>query len=154
MQQQVRSLASAFSLHRLRIALAALMAAVTVSIVSPPAHANPAAKATEREFAEAVEQFKQGKRSLAFGKFIRLANRGDVDAARIALFMHGYGPTLWGAHWEADREDVEYWATLVRNSATAGRPQPAFDPVAVVPKVKVKQVRSSTPVVVGRSSGE
>jgi hypothetical protein len=154
MQKQTRSLASVFTPRQLRFALAALVAAVAVAIVSPAARANPAAKATEREFAEAVEQFKQGKRSLAFGKFIRLANRGDVDAARIALFMHGYGPTLWGAHWEADREDVEYWTTLVRNSATAGRPQPAFEPIAVVPKVKVKQVRSSTPVVVGRGSGE
>lgn len=144
MQRQVRNLASAFL----------VVAAMAVTVASPAARANPAAKAMEREFGEAVEQFKAGKRSLAFGKFIRLANRGDVDAARIALFMHAYGATLWGAHWEADREDIEYWTTLVKNSQTAGRPQPAFEPLQVVQKSKIKQVRGTTPVVVGRSSGE
>lgn len=153
MQQEVRILVKAFEPRHLRYALAVLVAAVGLATASPAAHANPAAKAMEREFSEAVDQFKQGRRSLAFGKFIRLANRGDVDAARIALFMHAYGATLWGAHWEADREDLEYWTTLVKNSQTAGRPQPLFEPVQMVQKSKIKQVRGTTPVV-GRSSGE
>ena len=101
--QKARPIASVLTREHLRFALAALVAAVALSVASPSARANLAAQAAEREFADAVEQFKQGKRALAFGKFIRMANRGDVDAARIALFMHTYGPTLWGAHWEAGR---------------------------------------------------
>lgn len=153
MQQEVRFLVDAINPRQLRCALAVLVVAAGLAIASPAARANPAVKAMEREFTEAVDQFKQGRRSLAFGKFIRLANRGDVDAARIALFMHAYGATLWGAHWEADREDLEYWTTLVKNSQTAGRPQPVFEPVQMVQKSKIKQVRG-TPVAVGRTSGE
>lgn len=152
-QLKVRTLAPALTQRHLRFAFAALVAAIALASASP-ARANPASRIADREFNAAVEQFKEGKRSHAFGMFIALANRGDVDAARIALFMHTYGPTLWGTHWEAAREDIEYWTSLVRNSTTAGRPQPAFEPLAVVPKAKVRQVRAPRTVTVGSSSGE
>lgn len=141
MQEQIRILAHLPSGRQLRFALAALAAAVAFAIAAP-AHAN-GAKAAEREFADAVQQFKEGRRAHAFGMFIALANRGDVDAARIALFMHQFGPTLYGSHWEASRDDIDYWNTLLRNSSTAGRAQPAFVPLAVAPKAKVKQVRTT-----------
>ncbi|MDB5857825.1 MAG: hypothetical protein JWQ76_1514 [Ramlibacter sp.] len=92
---------------------------------------------TEREFNEAVQQFKNGRRSEAFGRFIALANRGDVDAARIALHLHTYGSLLYSTQWEAGREDIEYWTMLVRNSPTAGRPQAEY-PVFVAQPVKAK----------------
>jgi len=152
MHKQAESRIQERQLQRLRLALAAFVAAATFGLAAP-AQAN-ASRIADREFAEAVQQFKQGRRSHAFGMFIALANRGDIDAARIALFMHSYGPTLWGAHWEAGEEDVEYWTTLVRNSSSAGRPQPAFEPLAVVPKGKLKQVRSSRPLVGAGSPGE
>ena len=99
----------------------------------------------EREFDDAVKTFTDGRRSEAFGRFIALANRGDVDAARIALFMHTYGPLLWGSHWEAGREDMEYWTTLLRNSSAASaRAQPAFVPLAVAPaKNRLKTVSAT-----------
>lgn len=151
MHQPARSL-DARQRQSLRLALAAVVAAAAFGLASP-AHAN-ASQIADREFADAIQQFKQGRRSHAFGMLIALANRGDIDAARIALFMHSYGPTLWGTHWEAGHEDVEYWTSLVRNSSTAGRPQPAFQPLAVVPKGKLKQVRSARPLVGAGSSGE
>lgn len=152
MQQQVRILAHAFTPRQLRFTLAALVAAVAFALAAP-AHAN-AAKAAEREFADAVQQFKEGRRAHAFGMFIALANRGDVDAARIALFMHQFGPTLYGTHWEASRDDIEYWNTLLRNSSTAGRAQPDFVPLAAVPKTKVKQVRTTRVAAAANSGAE
>ena len=103
------------------------------------------ASLAQRDFDEAVNSFKDGRRSEAFGRFIALANRGDVDAARIALFLHNYGAVLYGTHWEAGREDMEYWNTLVRNSSPASaRAEPAFDPLAVAPqKTRLKQVSTS-----------
>jgi len=99
---------------------------------------------TEREFSEAVQQFKAGRRAEAFGRFIALANRGDVDSARIALHLHTYGSVLYGAQWEAGREDVEYWTTLVRNSPTAGRGQPEYKPFIAQPvKAKVVPVQKT-----------
>ncbi|RYF18114.1 MAG: hypothetical protein EOO30_04755 [Comamonadaceae bacterium] len=135
--------------QHLRAAALAAAAAVTIAFAGP-AIANPAQAAADRQFAQAVQFHKEGRHAPAFGLFIDLANRGDVDAARIALFMHQYGPMLYGKHWEAGREDVEYWTTLVRNSSVAGRQQPDFVPLAVVAKGKhVKQVRAPARPVTG-----
>lgn len=82
----------------------------------------------DREYAEAVRSFRSGRTADAFGRFIDLANRGDVDAARIALFMHSYGPTLYGTYWEAGAQDVEYWTSLVRNSPASTRRVAEFQP--------------------------
>lgn len=144
MQKQVCSFASQFFTRQLRWTLAALLAAVSLALPAA-AHANGARTVAEREFQEAVQQYHAGRKAEAFGRFIALANRGDVDAARIALFMHGYGPLLYGKHWEAGREDIEYWQNLVRNSSAASvRAQPDFVPLAVAPaKGKARQVRTA-----------
>jgi hypothetical protein len=153
MQKQIQILARALDPQTLRFASGCVLVVLALSL-GAPARANPAKAAADREFAAAVEQFKEGRKAHAFGMFIALANRGDVDAARIALFMHTYGPLLYGAHWDAGDEDREYWSTLVRNSSTAGRPQPAFTPLAVVPKGRLKQVRAPARVTASISSGE
>jgi len=130
-----------FGAHPLRAAGLAVVAALALAFAGP-ALANPAKAAADRQFAQAVQFHKEGRHGPAFGLFIDLANRGDVDAARIALFMNQYGPMLYGKHWEAGREDVDYWTTLVRNSSPAGREQPDFTALPVVAKGKqVKQVR-------------
>jgi hypothetical protein len=108
------------------------------------AYENP----TEREFGEAVQQFKNGRRSEAFGRFIALANRGDVDAARIALHLHTYGGLLYGTQWEAGREEIEYWNTLLRNSPTAGRTQPELAPFVAQP-VKAARAKPVPPQKLG-----
>ena len=122
------------------LALAGLVLALGQAL---PAHAyqNP----TEREFNEAVQQFKAGRRADAFGRFIALANRGDVDSARIALHLHTYGGVLYGAQWEAGREDVAYWNTLVRNSPTAGRAQPEYAPFVAQPVKTAKAKPAPAP---------
>lgn len=93
-----------------------------------------AAEHVEREYAQAVRSFKAGRTSEAYGQFFDLANRGDVDSARIALFMHLYGQQLFGKHWDALPVDVAYWQNLVRNSGSSGRPAPEFPPTVLTPK--------------------
>lgn len=84
----------------------------------------------DREFLVAVKHFQAGRTSEAFGRFTDLANRGDVDAARIALFMHGYGPILFGKHWDASEADTDHWRRLARHGPAAPmRPLPPFVPV-------------------------
>lgn len=109
-------------------ALAALMAAAGWMA---PAGAEPV-KAMDREFEAAVRHFQAGRVSLAFGRFTDLANRGDTDAARIALFLHAYGPMLHGKHWDAEEEDLANWQRLAgRGGLAPTRPRPEFVPLAV-----------------------
>ena len=92
-----------------------------------------AASTVEREYGNAVRSFRAGRLSEAFGQFMDLANRGDVDAARVALFMHSYGPVLYGKEWDAGPQNVAYWNMLVRNSGTSARPMPEFEPTVLSP---------------------
>lgn len=106
------------------------------------------ASPAEIEYAHAVQDFRAGRISPAFGQFVELANRGDVDSARIALFMHSYGPVLYGKQWDAMPADVAYWAQLVRNSGTSARPMPEFAPTVLNPtKPKVRTASNkATPI--------
>ena len=128
--------------------LAALKRAAAAALLLAAGASAFAAAPVEREFEDAVRAFRSGRTSEAFGRFIELANRGDVDAARIALFMHGYGPVLYGKQWEAGPQDVAYWTNLVRNSGTSGRPLPEYPPTVLYPssgKGRAKPVAPAAP---------
>jgi hypothetical protein len=84
------------------------------------------ASSRDRAFVEATQQYQKARWADAYGRFMRLANSGDRDAARIALFMHRYGPQLYGAYWDASTEEVELWTELA--ATQAGRAQPTFQP--------------------------
>jgi hypothetical protein len=114
---------------RSRRNVAAVIAAMLMMFSMPSGAANPA----EREYDDAVRTFRAGRMSHAFGKFIDLANRGDVDSARIALFLHSYGPVLFGKQWDASEQDIAYWTMLVRNSGTSARTLPEFAPTVLTP---------------------
>ena len=88
---------------------------------------------SERQFAEALQQYKAGRHADAFGRLTRLANDGDVDAAHIALFMHQYGPLLYGSYWDAVPDELADWRALV--NSRPGRKHPVFVPAAVPVKV-------------------
>ncbi|MBC5782448.1 hypothetical protein H8N03_05800 [Ramlibacter sp. USB13] len=107
----------------------AVAAALLLASSLPALAASPA----EREYADAVRSFRAGRLPEAFGQFMALANRGDVDSARIALFMHSYGPVLYGKQWDAGPQNVAYWDLLVRNSGTSARPMPEFQPAVLTP---------------------
>jgi hypothetical protein len=77
---------------------------------------------------EAVVQYHNGRWADAYGRFIALANEGDADAARTALFMLRYGPQLYNSHWDAMPGEVAQWEKLA--ASTQGRSTPLFQPVA------------------------
>jgi hypothetical protein len=125
-----------FSAHAGVLRRAALVAASTLFIATG-AQAGPAAAVADREYAEALQSFRSGRTSEAFGRFVELANRGDPDAARVALFMHQYGSALYGKQWDAFPNDVAYWSSLVRNSGTSARASGEFLPTVLTPQKPV-----------------
>ena len=116
----------------------AVACALALAMPAAPIHAG----GHEQLFQHAVHQYKAGRYSEAYGKFIELANHGDSDAAHIALFMHKYGPTLYGSWWDADPTDLAQWSTLLRDKG--GRLQPVFvpDPYAISPREKAAALKS------------
>ena len=87
-----------------------------------------AADAGADAYGQAVTQYQQGRWADAYGRFMALANEGDADAARTALFMYRYGPQLYNAHWDAMPVQVQRWERLAASSQ--GRSTPVFQPVA------------------------
>lgn len=77
-------------------------------------------------FDDAMKAFRSQRWSAAYGRFSRLAGQGDFDAARIALFMHRYGPVLFDSHWDASTEDLNDWTHLA--ASARGRPAPPYRP--------------------------
>ena len=113
-------------------ALAAIAAATLLACSLPASAASP----VEREYDQAVRSFRAGRLSEAFGRFVDLANRGDVDSARIALFMQSYGSALYGKQWDAGPENAAYWSMLVRNSGTSTRALPEVQQTVLTPGAK------------------
>jgi hypothetical protein len=100
------------------IAAAVLLA---IGCAAPLAHA-----AQDTAFNEAVKEYRLGRWSTAYGRFFRLANEGDADAARIVLFMYTHGALLYGTLWDANTEDIELWTRL----AAERRPRPPGEVLA------------------------
>jgi hypothetical protein len=73
---------------------------------------NSAIAAPDPTFTEAVQEYRAGRWSSAFGRFITLANDGNVEAARIALFMQLHGRQLYGSDWDASEDDIALWSRM------------------------------------------
>lgn len=71
------------------------------------------------DFATAMEQFRLGKWADAYGKFSRLADRNHADAARIALLMVRFGPSLFGIGWGASQPQIDHWGQLATTPVVA-----------------------------------
>ncbi|HEY0418764.1 MAG TPA: hypothetical protein VGC80_04525 [Acetobacteraceae bacterium] len=102
----------------------ALMTATCLALLFPAL----GMAADAQGYDEAVVQYQNGRWADAYGRFIALANEGDADAARTALFMLRYGPQLYNAHWDAMPSEVARWEKLA--ASTQGRSSPVFQPVA------------------------
>lgn len=98
------------------------------------AWANPDAR-----FQEAVASYRSARYAEAFGRLYALAIRGDADAARIVLFMHGFGPTLYGSHWDLNPEEIQDFRDI--STAQSHRRQPAFEPAWQPRLVKANRQR-------------
>ncbi len=92
-----------------RTALAwTLRGAVAALLTSAAAFATAAPAA--QLHALAVDAFRAGRFPEAYGRFVRLADQGDAEAARLALWMYRRGPTLFGREWDATPEQLERWS--------------------------------------------
>lgn len=99
-----------------------------------------AAMAQDPEFRAAVEEYRDGRWSSAYGRIVVLANNGHSDAARMALFMHQYGPLLYKSQWDASDDDIAHWTRVagawprpsdayrVRALQGPAKSQPAYRP--------------------------
>lgn len=126
MEPSTQPRAAVARLDRFRDAMASFV--LLLLLLMGASGASQASGLAEREYEAAVKSFRSGRTSDAWGRFHDLANRGDPDAARIALFLHAYGPVLYGKHWDALPHDVAYWNSLVRNSGASARPVEEFQP--------------------------
>lgn len=88
------------------IALAGLLLALSPTL----AQADDASSTTG--FSYAVELYKSGKVSAAFGRFRLLANAGNLEAAKIALFMLRNSEVLYGTAWSATPSEIARWLVL------------------------------------------
>ncbi len=87
------------------------------ALVATPACAQDAAEfgaaAQIEMYQDAVAAFREHRFSAAYGRFMRLADVGHEAAAEMALMMYRYGPTLFGAEWEATDLQLARWSEMV-----------------------------------------
>lgn len=81
------------------------------------------AAAEDDRFVEAMRLYHDGRYAASYGRLVELADRGDAEAARIALLMVRYGPQLYGSQWSASGFQIERWLSL----ATVRPPQLVAD---------------------------
>lgn len=95
-----------------------LLAAVLAICASaaPAAPADP----LDRLHAEGVAQFRVGRFSAAYGRFVELADIGHKPSAHFALWMCQHGLELFGKDWDCSGEQLGDWAQL------AGLPAPVL----------------------------
>lgn len=96
-----------------RFALAWMLgaAAVTLLPLAPTAAAAARGDHAAQLRARAVDAFRAGRFPEAYGRFVALAELGDAEAARLALWMYQRGPTLFGREWDATPEQIADWTT-------------------------------------------
>jgi hypothetical protein len=95
----------------LRAGLAALAPAAAASVHA--ARSRHASLLHER----AIAAFRAGRFPEAYGRFSALADLGDAEAARTALWMYQRGPSLFGSDWDATPDQLASWATHANRRA-------------------------------------
>lgn len=81
-----------------------------------------AAGSGDAQFDEALALYRQARWAGAFGRFCTLADRGNADAARLALLMVRYGPQMHGSAWTASQPQIDHWLALTAKT----RPTPVI----------------------------
>lgn len=94
-----------------RTALAWTLRAGLIALVLPAAATAVAARSEHASLlhTRAVDAFRAGRFPEAYGRFMKLAELGDAEAARLALWMYERGPTLFGRQWDATPEQIADW---------------------------------------------
>lgn len=106
----------------------ALWLAGALSALAPAAWAQATA-GDALAFTVAMEAYRNNHWPQSYAQLASLADRGHVEAARIASQMHRWGPRLYGQHFHADAERLAHWqrhahaaaAAIAASTATAAR---------------------------------
>ena len=77
----------------------------------------PTSDATGHPFDQAMAAYGEQRFAAAYGRLIRLADRGHAEAARIAWFMHRHARSLYGNDWDATPEQLQRWSQQVMQAA-------------------------------------
>jgi hypothetical protein len=104
--------------------LAVTLLATLVLAASSPASAREEADAQPVRLEQARADYDAGHYRQAFDAFTRLADRGDPEAARIAVLMARYGTRLYGEEFSVTAAQARRWTSLVEGTNLANR-QPA-----------------------------
>ncbi len=94
----------------LKLALATSLPVATPALASRSRHA---ALLHER----AIAAFRAGRFPEAYGRFTALADLGDAEAARTALWMYQRGPSLFGSDWDATPDQLASWSAHANRRA-------------------------------------
>lgn len=95
--------------------------------------AAPPARAGEQEFDQALQSYRTGRLSDAYGRFLALGLQGDPDAARFALTLHSDG-TMLRTFWELTDEDAVVLRRMAQRPSLRPQPQPdmaGYDAVGI-----------------------
>ena len=90
--------------------LAACVLLFTFYSAALDAHARP--DHPNRAFQQALAEYKAGHRTIAYGQFMRLADQGDAESARIALMLLRHGEEMHGTAWGASQPQIDRWIRL------------------------------------------
>ncbi len=82
-----------------------------------PAHAGDPVPASPVGLDQAHEEYVAGRYRPAFEAYARLADGGDVEAARIATLMVRFGPRLYEEGIWASPERLQHWRRLLESAA-------------------------------------
>jgi hypothetical protein len=104
--------------NRHKILLSVLIFAST--LLSTQARAQNTDPSADIRFAEAMDLYEMGKWSSAYERLAVLADNRHAEAARIALLMYRFGPTLYGVESSASKEQVERWARIASQQLEDG----------------------------------
>ena len=88
-------------------------------------------------FDAAAASLRAGRFAEAYGRFVALADDGNVDAGRVALVMHRFGQELFGSAWDASAEQLADWTrwsgAAAQRELEGLRPSPGSRPEATKP---------------------
>lgn len=100
----------------------ALWLAGTLSALAPSAWAQAAASDAQA-FAAAMEAYHDSHWPQSYAQLALLADRGHVEAARIASQMHRWGPRLYGQRFTASGDQLTRWQLVANCVAATNAPQ-------------------------------
>jgi hypothetical protein len=85
-----------------------ISAACALTLTLGAAQVSAAESSSDLAYAQSLYQ--QQKWAGAYGRFVTLADRGNPEAACVALFMVSHGQSLYKSAWSATQGQIQNWS--------------------------------------------